>query len=377
MSDANPPLENERGALPTVARPRAGPSPAVFGLVLAVVALILFATLNAHRQSLSAPATGITYPTQSLGAPSQTLPPLAIPPVRPEPSGVAYEQVRPTTAPPPTYTPSPPPRSSPSTYEQTRLVAPQGVTMPESAPRLRTGVGGSALVMDSPGAGGSAPMSTGLVGSTAGAGDAAGIAADGSAARARAGRIADTSMTVAQGTVLSAVLETSLNSTGAGFARALVQRNIASFDGSRILIPRGSRLIGTYGADTQAGQNRLLIRWTRLIRPDGTTIALDSPATDPLGAPGVKADVNNHFFARFSGAILQSALNLGVNLAARSANSPVIVALPGSLQQPITPPTQSNSIEPTLKVRAGTSVSVFVARDLDFSDAEPRSAELK
>ena len=32
--------------------------------------------------------------------------------------------------------------------------------------------------------------------------------------------------------------------------------------------------------------------------------------------------------------------------------------------------TQQTQVQPTLKVRQGTSVSVFVARDLDFSTVE-------
>ncbi|WP_164040702.1 TrbI/VirB10 family protein, partial [Serratia marcescens] len=88
------------------------------------------------------------------------------------------------------------------------------------------------------------------------------------------------------------------------------------FDGTRVLIPRGSRLIGEYGSDTETGQKRMLVNWIRLIRPDGATIAIGSPATDPLGQGGIRASVNSHFFERFAGAILQSALDVGVNLAA-------------------------------------------------------------
>lgn len=56
----------------------------------------------------------------------------------------------------------------------------------------------------------------------------------------RAGSIANRATTVPQGTLIPAVLETAMNSTGAGFARALVQRDVHGFDGTRVLIPRGS-----------------------------------------------------------------------------------------------------------------------------------------
>ncbi|MBY8826573.1 type IV secretion system protein B10 [Hephaestia sp. CMS5P-6] len=182
--------------------------------------------------------------------------------------------------------------------------------------------------------------------------------------------LANRTTTVPQGTLIPAVLETGLNSDHPGFARALVQRDVRGFDGKQVLIPRGSRLIGQYAGAVAQGQKRAFILWSRLIRPDGVTIAIGSPAADPVGTGGVKADVNSHFFARFSGAILQSVLDVGVNLASRSSHSPVVVALPGSLQGTTGTLVQPTQIAPTLKVKPGASISIFVARDLDFSGAD-------
>jgi type IV secretion system protein VirB10 len=187
-------------------------------------------------------------------------------------------------------------------------------------------------------------------------------------ARAGAGVLANRATTVPQGTLIPAVLETALDSTRPGLTRAIVSRDVRGFDGSRILIPRGSRLIGEYRSDAEAGQNRMLVNWIRLIRPDGATIAIGSPAGDTLGRGGIRASVNSHFFERFAGAILQSALDIGVNLASRSVDSPVVV-LPGS-QGGVT--RFPNQIRPTLKVKAATSISIFVARDLDFTGVEAR-----
>lgn len=186
--------------------------------------------------------------------------------------------------------------------------------------------------------------------------------------RTEAGRLANPSLTVPQGTVIPAVLETAFDSTRAGGARALVQRDIYSFDGSRVLIPRGSRLYGTSEGGLSLGERRAQIRWTRLLRPDGVTIALDSPASDPLGRAGITGDVNSRFLTRFGGAILQSFLDLGVGAATRAASDGVIVALPGSTQNVVSERTQN--VQPVLRVDQGTSVSVFVARDLDFAAVE-------
>jgi type IV secretion system protein VirB10 len=190
--------------------------------------------------------------------------------------------------------------------------------------------------------------------------------------RVRASTLANRSTTVSQGTLMGAVLETALDSTSPGLARAIVSRDVYGFDGTRVLIPRGSRLVGEYGADTNPGQNRAIINWVRLIRPDGATIALDSPSTDTLGRSGVKADVNSHFFERFGSAILQSAISIGGNVAASRAGGTVILSLPGSQVNSTAPATETRRVVPTLKVKAGTSISVFVARDLDFGDVEPK-----
>lgn len=187
--------------------------------------------------------------------------------------------------------------------------------------------------------------------------------------RVGATRLANPSITVPKGAVIQAVLETALNSNRPGFARAIVSRDVRSFDGSRILIPRGSRLVGEYKADVAQGQNRAFVQWQTLTRPDGVQIEVNSPAADPLGRAGVKGNVDSHFFERFAGAILQSALDIGVGVATRKVSEgTVIVGLPGSTQSVSS--TTPQSIRPTLKVPHGSSVSVFVARDLDFIAVE-------
>jgi type IV secretion system protein VirB10 len=259
-------------------------------------------------------------------------------------------------APQPSYEPPPPPQI---------VYMPQPSAPPVEAPPPPRVDASPALVVDM--ASPPPPAAATAPGETGAAGPAEGPVA--STGRTRAATFANPSTTVPQGTLIHAVLETGFDSTRPGFARALVQRDVRGFDGSRVLIPRGSRLIGEYSGAAVQGQKRALILWSRLIRPDGITISIGSPATDTVGRGGVRARVDSHFLERFGGALLQSVLDIGVNLAARSSDSPVIIAVPGaahgaaSLIKPA-------EIPPTLKVAPGTSISVFVARDLDFTGAE-------
>jgi type IV secretion system protein VirB10 len=187
--------------------------------------------------------------------------------------------------------------------------------------------------------------------------------------RMRASALGNPSMTVPQGYLIPAVLETGLDSTKAGYARAVVSRDVRGFDGKNVLIPRGSRLIGQAEAAIARGQKRAVITWTRLIRPDGMTISLDSPAVDPAGRTGIAASVNTHFFARLGDALLQSTFAIGQALAGRAASGTVVVvggnaATAGNQLLPA-----ATNYVPTLNVAPGKSISVFVAHDLDFSEA--------
>ena len=363
----------ERDVRPIVERSRGGLSgPAIAGLA-SIAGLGLFGILEARRQSSTAPATTAAYVAPSI---STSPPPLYIPPAQSETPAIAVASVIPSRTEPS----SPPVRSvpaqvsviantAPSTAPSTDYSSPAPAysVPPNPVRQSPRNVSGQALIVDSSSQE-SAAVPEAQNGNDAKAGD--NRRASLSTTRARAAMLANRSTTVPQGTLIPAVLETAFDSTSPGFARALVQKNIYGFDGTQILIPRGSRLIGEYGADTARGQRRAVILWSRLIRPDGVTIAIGSPAADTLGRGGVSADVNSHFLERFSGAILQSALDVGVNLAARNSRSPVIVALPstGSAVSNIAT-ARTNDITPTLRVPAGRSVSVFVARDLDFTAA--------
>jgi type IV secretion system protein VirB10 len=344
-------------------------TPAIIGLV-AVFGILLFVVLTLRRGSAEAPTTLPITTSEVRPLPDLTVPPQAY---LVEPAPVAPLPALPGIAQP--LSPPSPRQAAPRALPDLTpyFTQPQGANIPLGSPLVSQGgpvtppspraTGGPAIVFEA-GAGATPTQS----GAPRGQGSDPTALASGSD-RATAGAFLNRSTTVAQGTIVPAVLETAFDSTGPGFARALVQRDVRGFDGTRVLIPRGSRVLGSYRSTPTAGQKRVLIVWFRLIRPDGVTIDLDSPASDSVGRGGVRAEVNSHFFERFAGAILQSALDVGVNLAARSADSSVVVALPGSVGagRQIAQPAQ---ISPTLKIRAGTSVGIFVARDLDFTGQE-------
>lgn len=183
-------------------------------------------------------------------------------------------------------------------------------------------------------------------------------------------RLSSTDMVIPQGTIITGVLETALNSDLPGLVRAVVSRDVRGFDGTRILIPRGSRLIGQYSNGVALGQSRAFVIWTRLLRNDGVSVQLGSAATDPLGAAGLSGKVNNHFLRRFGAAALLSVITSGLDylVATAQQGGAIVVGSPTQATQLAGIALQREiDIPPTIKVAQGTPVRVFVAKDLDFS----------
>jgi type IV secretion system protein VirB10 len=175
--------------------------------------------------------------------------------------------------------------------------------------------------------------------------------------------MADPRTTVTQGTLIPAVLETAIDTDVPGFVRAVVSADVRSFDGTRVLVPRSSRLIGQYKSGLQAGQRRAYVIWTRLIRPDGVSVEIGSPAIGFSGETGLAGKVDTHFFERFGSAMLLSVIG---GLSAIGGNAGVVIA-GGGQSAAAAAVGQSAQIGPTLRVRQGEPIRVFTARDLDFS----------
>lgn len=194
--------------------------------------------------------------------------------------------------------------------------------------------------------------------------------AAGENAPVRAVRIANSSYTVPQGAIIAGVLETAINSDLPGYVRAVVSRDVMGFDGRRVLIPSGSRLIGQYRSGLTAGQSRAFIAWTRLTRPDGVTISLGSPVTDPLGRAGLGGKVDSHFLKRFGSAILLSVVQSGLGLLQQGGNDVIVRTADDAKSVAGIALQRDINIPPTVKVAQGTAIRIFIARDLDFSGTD-------
>ena len=249
---------------------------------------------------------------------------------------------------------------------------------PPEPPPLRRNVSGPALIVDlslpAPGAseaGRNPAAPEKLNANEAFAARLAGVAPN----TVTADRIASTRMVVPQGSIIVAVLETAINSDLPGQVRAVVSRDVLGFDASKVLVPRGSRLIGEYSSGVALGQSRAFVIWTRLLRPDGVSVQFASSATDELGAAGLAGKVSTHFLKRFGAATLLSVITSGLDYLANSALSGggVIIGSSNQATQLAGIALQRQiDIPPTIRIVQGTPVRVLVSRDLDFSPLAPK-----
>ncbi len=358
--------DSEKGSLaggeedlrPVVAKKERNRSVPIFIAILAIVALLLFTALNARRQALTAPETRVI--DTGFDTAGTTIPRLVIP----RDFADAEQNIQAPIPVPAIASPVSPPvqQSEPQIiYRDQPAIQP----LPAPQPPQRTAPSGPVLAFDR-----SARLSPSSDTSSSGGGERRNSAIGGSASRVQAGQLSNPSNTIVRGTVIPVVLETALDSTRPGQARAIVSRDVYGFDGQKILVPRGSRLIGEYDADLESGQNRILVQWVRLLRPDGATIALDSGSADRLGRAGVKGRVDSKFLGRFADAILRTTLDVGAVLLTREiSDGGVVVALPNTVRE-AAPQNNEERFKPTLRVKQGAALSVFVARDLDFSPVE-------
>ncbi len=188
---------------------------------------------------------------------------------------------------------------------------------------------------------------------------------------ARAGHIGDRRFIVAQGTSIPCVLETAMQSDQPGFVSCLISRDVLSDNGRVVLMEKGTQVVGEYRGGMSQGQSRLHVMWSRAKTPEGVVVTLASAATDALGRAGVGGTIDNHWWERFGSALLLSIVS-----DASSAGSSALKAKAGveangtsqaGTQAAAIAVEQSSQIKPTLHKNQGDMVSIFIARDLDFS----------
>ena len=103
-----------------------------------------------------------------------------------------------------------------------------------------------------------------------------------------------------EGSFLEAALATQLSGDFPGPVLAVVAIPFYSADRQRILVPRGTRVIGTAQAVGGQDQSRLAVGFHRLIYPDGRWVSLEFRGLNQLGEGALKDQVDRHYFSMFA-----------------------------------------------------------------------------
>src|SRR5260363_42810 len=186
---------------------------------------------------------------------------------------------------------------------------------------------------------------------------------------------------------IPAALECGLNSDLPGQTCARVTENVYdTATGRYLLIPQGTKVIGTYDSQIAYGQQRILVVWNRLIFPDASSLNLNGmPGEDKAGNAGLDAHVNNHYLKVFGSALLMAAFSAGIEL--KQKENATLNGMPTNAQMISQPVGQQlgqtgaayiqrgMNVQPTLTRAPGYKFNIIVTRDMVFPGAyQPHAA---
>lgn len=186
---------------------------------------------------------------------------------------------------------------------------------------------------------------------------------------------------VKTGTIIPAVLITEVNSDLPGMIIGQVAQNVYdTATGKHLLIPQGTKIIGSYDSMVSYGQSRALIAWNKLSYPDASSLFVGSMSgADQAGAAGFKDKVNNHFVKLFGSAAMLSLFSAGAQLSQPESNSPYPTAREtaiGEMGKEIAQVGQEiirkqMTVQPTIIIRSGYRFNVMINKDIILAPYKP------
>lgn len=192
-------------------------------------------------------------------------------------------------------------------------------------------------------------------------------------------RMTDQNLILPKGRQADCVLTGRIVDEVPGFTSCVLAHNLYSDNGRVLLLERGSELTGEYGVTNQLGLERLFVTWTRLKTPEGIEIDLSSPGADRLGTSGLPGHLDNRWGARVGAALLLSVVKditvaiINKQMQNDAATTISVQTAPGQNTLNSSSTLAEEVIKQTIKVRPrmtineGDRISIYVARDLDFS----------
>ena len=180
------------------------------------------------------------------------------------------------------------------------------------------------------------------------------------------------------GTVIPAMLYSGINTDTPGQITAEVQADVYdSATGTRLLIPAGSTLVGSYEQGDSANTGRVSLVFTTLVMADGGSFNLGDSfvAMDTSGYNGLHGKVNHHTGSKIGGGMFASALAaLGSyasgNVSTQNTYSGGQLAMQGALanlmQTASTLFKKGMDKQNTVTIAPGQQFNIFVTKPVSF-----------
>ncbi|WP_329957081.1 TrbI/VirB10 family protein [Xanthomonas melonis] len=190
-----------------------------------------------------------------------------------------------------------------------------------------------------------------------------------------------------RGTYIRCILETRIISDFGGYTSCIVTEPVYSINGHNLLLPKGSKMLGQYGA-AEPTSRRMQVVWDRVTTPTGLDVTLEGPGIDTLGSAGHPGQYNAHwgnkiasalFISLLSDAFKYAAAEYGPETTTFGVGSGIVTQRPfesntaRSVQQLAEQAVEQAGRRPaTLTINQGTVLNVYVAKDVDFSAVLPK-----
>jgi len=187
-----------------------------------------------------------------------------------------------------------------------------------------------------------------------------------------------------RGTFIRCVLETRIITDMPGFTSCVVTEPIYSFTGKRMLLPKGSKVLGKY--EMEPNGPRVAVIWDRIVTPTGIDVSMASPGIDTLGGAGHPGLYNAHWGSRIGSALLISLLSDAFKYEAAEhgpqqtqisngvvTQSPFESNTADTVQQLANQAVRRAANRPaTVTINQGTVLAIYVAKDVDFAGVVAR-----
>jgi len=173
-----------------------------------------------------------------------------------------------------------------------------------------------------------------------------------------------------EGTVLEGVVTNHIDGGFNGPILVMLTTDYYSHDHQQLLMPQGTRLIGTVQSVGNAQQRKMFVTFHRAVCPDGFSLDFDKYiGLDPLGTTGLATKVDHGYFQAFAAA---AAIG-GIGGLAQIGNNGSVLDPSTEIRNGISEQTASEGEQilnhflnrlPVITLKEGSRARVYVGRDI-------------